>query len=246
MKEKRILIFSPLSTPYLAFLLFITSMLFPYLIYTGILFSESLGIPSYVVFSAFALSLVGSCLNLKVAEVESVQPLVYFDEVNFFGVRWRIPNVRYGRRKTVIAVNVGGALIPILFSIYLLLSLPGSEVALLVSYLKILATFLVVMFVVNTTAKPVKGLGIAVPSFIPPLAAAFVAAVLFPIYVKTNPFVMAYVAGTLGSLVGADLLNLDKVSKLGASIVSIGGAGMFDGVYMSGIMGIFLLWLFIS
>jgi len=70
-------------------------------------------------------------------------------------------------------------------------------------------------------------------------------AILFPIYTRTNPFIIAYVAGTLGTLVGADLLNLNKISELGAPVVSIGGAGVFDGIYMTGIMSIFLLWLII-
>ena len=51
--------------------------------------------------------------------------------------------------------------------------------------------------------------------------------------------------GTLGTLVGADLLNLGKISEIGASIVSIGGTGIFDGVYMTGITAIFLLWLIV-
>ena len=71
------------------------------------------------------------------------------------------------------------------------------------------------------------------------------AAALFPIYVKTNPFIIAYVGGTLGTLVGADLLNWKKLPELGASIISIGGAGIFDGVYITGIASVLILWLFI-
>ena len=239
--QDRILIYRPLTGPYFTFLLLMTSLLLPYFIEVGILFSLSLGIPPYLIFGVFASSLFGSCLNFKVAEVESIQPITYFEEVSFFGIRWRIPSVRYGKRKTLIAVNLGGALIPTAFSIYLLFNLGGS----FFSYLKVLVAFLVVALVVNKTARPVRGLGIAVPTFVPPLTSALTAAILYPIYVKTNPFIVAYVAGTLGSLVGADLLNLDKVSKLGASVVSIGGAGVFDGIYMSGIMSVFLLWLFI-
>ena len=114
-----------------------------------------------------------------------------------------------------------------------------------VAYLKVFVTFIVVTLVVHKFARPIKGLGIAVPFFIPPLTAALASAVLFPVYVKTNPFIIAYVGGTLGTLVGADLLNLGKISEIGAPIVSIGGAGIFDGVYMTGITAIFLLWLIV-
>ena len=39
---------------------------------------------------------------------------------------------------------------------------------------------------------------------------------------------------------GADLLNLDKIQGLGAPIASIGGAGTFDGVFLTGILAALL------
>ena len=51
---------------------------------------------------------------------------------------------------------------------------------------------------------------------------------------------LAYIAGSLGTLIGADLLNLDKVQGLGAPVASIGGAGTFDGVFLSGILAVLL------
>src|SRR2546427_646154 len=47
---------------------------------------------------------------------------------------------------------------------------------------------------------------------------------------------VAYVAGSMGTLIGADLLNLDRIAELGAPVVSIGGAGTFDGVFLTGII----------
>lgn len=244
--NKRILIYSPLSIFYLAFLLFLTIFLLPYLIFAGRIVSYSLEIPSQTIFMIFLLSLFGSQVNLKIREAKSIQPILAFREISFFGVKWRIPDFRYGVRKTIISVNIGGALIPVLFSLFLLLySIPALEQNLTVAYLKVFATFIVVTLVVHKFARPIKGLGIAVPFFIPPLTAALASAVLSPIYVKTNPFIIAYVGGTLGALVGADLLNLGKISEIGAPIVSIGGAGIFDGVYMTGITAIFLLWLIV-
>ena len=243
--RKLIIIFQPMSLFYLIFLLFISFFLLPYLVMTGIIFGYALEIPPYLVFIIFLFSLFGSCVNIPIKEVESIQPITYFREVYFFGVRWHIPVIRYGTGKMVIAINVGGALVPLLFSLYLLiLSVPAHENP-LVSYVKILVAFIVVTSVVHAFAKPIKGLGIAVPSFIPPLISAIVAAILFPIYVKTNPFIIAYVGGTLGTLVGADLLNWNKIQELGAPMASIGGAGVFDGVYMTGIAAVLILWLFI-
>ena len=49
---------------------------------------------------------------------------------------------------------------------------------------------------------------------------------------------LAYIAGSLGTLIGADLTNLDKVRGLGAPVASIGGAGTFDGIFLTGILAV--------
>ena len=56
---------------------------------------------------------------------------------------------------------------------------------------------------------------------------------------------LADACGSLGTLIGADLLNLGKVAGLGAPIASIGGAGKFDGIFLSGLIGVLLASLFV-
>jgi uncharacterized membrane protein len=146
---------------------------------------------------------------------------------------YRIPQVEYGETITTVAVNVGGALIPTAVSIYLLSRASSSTVILS------LVGVLTVALVTHAVARPVKGVGIATPAFIPPIAAAVAAFILLP----TQPKTIAYVAGTLGTLIGADLLNLRKIPKLGAPVASIGGAGTFDGVFLSGIIAVLLVGL---
>jgi uncharacterized membrane protein len=51
---------------------------------------------------------------------------------------------------------------------------------------------------------------------------------------------LAYISGTFGTLIGADLLNLGKIQGLGAPIASIGGAGTFDGIFTTGILAVLL------
>ena len=51
---------------------------------------------------------------------------------------------------------------------------------------------------------------------------------------------VAYVSGVLGTLIGADLLNLSKIKGLGAPVASIGGAGTFDGIFLTGIVAVLL------
>ncbi len=85
-------------------------------------------------------------------------------------------------------------------------------------------------------AKPVPGAGIMTPALFPPLVTALTALFLGGDYV----YAVAYVSGTLGTLIGADLLNLSKIPRLGASVVSIGGAGTFDGIFLTGILAVLL------
>ena len=67
---------------------------------------------------------------------------------------------------------------------------------------------------------------------VPHLVAAGVA---LPLAFRRAP-PLAYVSGSMGTLIGADLMNLGKISRLGAPVVSIGGAGTFDGVFLTGIL----------
>ena len=84
------------------------------------------------------------------------------------------------------------------------------------------------------------GVGIAVPVFLPALITAIVAWILS----RENAAPLAYVAGSMGTLIGADLTNLDKVRGLGAPVASIGGAGTFDGIFLTGILAVLLAGLY--
>jgi uncharacterized membrane protein len=85
-------------------------------------------------------------------------------------------------------------------------------------------------------ARPVAGVGIVVPMLLPPLSAALAALLLVP---QQTPLA-AYVAGTMGTLIGADVLHVRQVTKLATPVASIGGAGTFDGVFLTGIIAVLL------
>src|SRR5215469_4197663 len=176
-------------------------------------------------------SLIGSYLNIPVAQLPA-QQVLSGQEVAFFGMRYVVPVV-VDWPGTIIAVNVGGALIPVALSLYLLarhrLWLRG-----------VLATACVTA-ICYSLAYPVPGLGIAIPVFVPPLATAIVALV-FSIGRRgaLTAAPLAYVSGSLGTLIGADLLNLGNLQGLGAPVASIGGAGTFDGIFLSGLLAILL------
>ena len=85
-------------------------------------------------------------------------------------------------------------------------------------------------------AQPVHGVGIALPIFVPPFVAAIAAAIVS----WRNAAPLAYAGGSLGVLIGADLLNLGKLQGLGAPVASIGGAGTFDGIFVTGLIAVLL------
>ena len=175
-------------------------------------------------------SLGGSYLNIPVARLAGHQ-IVSGQEVLFFGMRHVIPVV-VEWPDTIVAVNVGGAVIPGLLSLYLLVRYR--------LWVRGLLAVAGVAVVCHMLAEPVRGLGIALPVFVPPVSTAVVALLLS----RRQAAPLAYIGGSLGTLIGADLLNLDKVQGLGAPVVSIGGAGTFDGVFLTGILAVLLASIF--
>ena len=127
----------------------------------------------------------------------------------------------------IIAVNVGGALIPLLLSLYLLPKAPLIRTGLAVIIMAVVA---------NLLSKVVPGEGITMIPFIPPLVSAGVALIL----ARRRAAPVAYISGTMGILIGADLLNLGEVIQTGGTFLSIGGAGVFDGIFLTGIIAAFL------
>jgi uncharacterized membrane protein len=191
---------------------------------------ENIGFTPFIIFLILIGTLIGSFINIPLLKLRTTIPVIREENVSWFGVTYRIPQVEYGEAITVVAVNVGGALIPTGVSIYLLSK--SSISTIILSLIGVLA----VALVTHSVARPVKGVGIATPVFIPPIAAAVTALILSP----AQPRTIAYVAGVLGTLIGADLLNLRKIPKLGAPVASIGGAGTFDGVFLTGIIAVLL------
>lgn len=173
---------------------------------------------------------VGSWVNLPLMHVKSLKRIAQMEEVRFFWVTHRIPHIALEEVSTLVAVNLGGAIIPTCASIYLLYN--HSQQVTLAVFGVVFTAMIVHMF-----ARKLPGLGIATPAFIPPIVAALSAYILSP----SAPNILAYVAGTLGTLIGADLTNLRDIGQLGAPVVSIGGAGTFDGVFLSGIIAVLLV-----
>ena len=168
------------------------------------------------------LSWLGSYIDIPLVRIPSRE---YMAEHEFllFGMKYVTP-VIVNAPGTVIAINVGGALIPMVLSICLLIKKK--------LYLTSALGVTMVATIVLLLASPVPGTGIAVPVFIPPLVTAATALLLS----KTHAAPLAYICGSLGTLIGGDLLNLGRIQSLGTSAASIGGAGMFDGIFITGLL----------
>ena len=219
--------FFPLALPFVLGLFLLIGLLIG-LIEVGVLkyAYTKIGVDPRYVFLLLLLSLLGSYVNIPVAHLPGEQ-VVTDRVITYFGMCYIVPMVQEWPG-TVIAVNLGGAMIPTLLSLYLLVKhrLYGSG----------LLGIVIVTAVVHGLATPVPGVGIAVPTFIPPLVATGTAWVLQ----RRSAPPLAYIVGSLGTLIGADLLNLGQLQGLGAPVASIGGAGTFDGIFLTGILAVLL------
>lgn len=181
--------------------------------------------PGAALFLLFG-SLVGSYFNIPVAVLPG-GTVRSGEIVDFFGMRYVVPLVTEWPG-TVLAINVGGAVIPTLMSTYLVVRYQ--------LWLKAAIATAAIAFFIHLLATPVQGVGIAVPVFAPVLVTAILAFLLSREYAAP----LAYIGGSMGTLIGADLLNLDKIGTMGAPVASIGGAGTFDGIFLTGILAVLL------
>ena len=218
----------PLALPFLLlFALFLVFLVF--LVEVGILryAYQRIGVGQRHMFLLLVLSFLGSYVNIPIYELPPTT--VHSDMViTFGGMSYVVPQVS-DWPGTVVAINLGGAVIPTLLSLYLIRKNR--------LYWRSLLGICVVVFVVHALAYPVKGVGIAEPVFVPPLISTMVALLLS----RRHAPPLAYISGSLGTLIGADLLNLGKIRGLGAPVASIGGAGTFDGIFLTGILSVLLV-----
>lgn len=185
-----------------------------------------MGIPGWAALLLLLASLLGGYVNI---------PLVHFPdskvlevaELRRLGESYPVLVAR-DWPGMVLALNVGGALIPAVVSIYLIVR----RRLLLPAFFCTAAVAAAVYFFSRT----VPGLGIVVPVYVAPVSAAVAALVASRVHAAP----LAYIGGSLGTLFGGDLLRMPHLLSLGSPLVSIGGAGTFDGIFISGILALLL------
>jgi uncharacterized membrane protein len=172
-------------------------------------------------------SLIGSGINIPVYLREH-RPSNVHARIPTPPLSWGFPRQGFPG-KTLIAVNVGGCLIPGGLSLYLLGQHPLNPVV-------VVLALAVVTAVSYLFSRPIPGFGIGMPVFVAPLVSALTALLFDP----GHSAPLAYISGTLGVIIGADLLRLRDIDRLHAPVASIGGAGTFDAVFFTGIIAVLL------
>jgi uncharacterized membrane protein len=187
---------------------------------------EKLGLSERSAFLLLFSSLVGSNINMPLFTVraEAAPPPM---DPNLMAFLRRAGLIVPGR--TVIAVNVGGCVIPVAFCVYLIAHFP-------LNAFQIILGTAVVAAVSFAFSRPIGKLGIGMPALIAPVTAALTASAL----ATANAAALAYVSGVLGVLIGADMLHMADIRRTGAYVASIGGAGTFDGIFLTGLLAVLL------
>jgi uncharacterized membrane protein len=202
-----------------------------------------LGIPPWLAMLIIPGSLIGSLVNIPLYTIESDPTQCTEDShIQYYGVSYQVFQPECPG-ETQISINLGGAVIPIAVSAFLVFDnlLPlGADFT--PALLQFTISIIVVTLIVHRVARIEPNVGILTPGFLPALVAVFVTIALATLMPGTaNGYAIAYVSGTLGTLLGADILNLGRLSQLRTGRASIGGAGTFDGVFLTGILAVFLL-----
>ncbi len=178
-------------------------------------------------------SLLTSYVNIEVAEVTYYVPFnPFIDFMKLFPMPIIIQRVD----KLFLEVNVGGAVIPVAISTYLIITYLIRNLLILISFI---ISLVLSSMIIWRSARLIPGVGVALPTALPVLL-TLIFTLISTVAFHANPLAFSYSLGSLSTLVGADILNIKKVIRFMRGYVSIGGAGVFDGIYVTGLTSLIL------
>ena len=138
----------------------------------------------------------------------------------------------------LLALNVGGALIPLVLSFYLICKNN-------MRFLKILlAVSLVAFATYMVTIVKEEGVISYFPYYFLPMILSFLLALLF-YYRNPSATAFAYICSTLGVIIGGDFSHLPELFRK-PFMGSMGGAGIYDLVYLSGLISFCITFPFVK
>jgi uncharacterized membrane protein len=211
--------------------------LFPYVLVDGMSYAlKKLHLSAPAATLTIVGIFVGSLINLPLYRVN--RQAAQAEPLGWIRSRMGWVPMERSRHQTIVAVNVGGCIIPAALAIYLasfvLSEVPQARLAMMLAVLVNVAAC-------HWLARPMPGLGIVLPAFVPVMLAVGSAWLMLAgsQYQEVRAPV-AFIAGVSGPLIGADLFNLRRFEQLSAGLISIGGAGTFDGIVVCSLLAAFL------
>lgn len=189
-----------------------------------------LGISPFIGLGIIFCILLGSLINIPLKRIKTVSK-VPTDLRPLFGLTSWFPRQILQKKELIIAVNVGGCVVPSVLALYQLARLFNAGMI-------VMPVIVIIMNVIicYRLSEIKTDVGILLPAYVPGVMAALCGLILTP----ENPPAVAFCAGILGPLIGADLLRLKQIISLSSGTASIGGAGTFDGIVISGFIALLL------
>ena len=185
-------------------------------------------VPNYAVILVLGI-LLGGMVNIPLQRVPQAD-MVVVNPLSVYGLPQSWPKFGRAFRETIVAVNLGGCVIPVAVAAYEAANLDPSL------WGPTIIAVVINVGVCFALARPVPGVGITIPGLVPGL----VAAILVMLFAPADAAPVAFIAGVAGPLVGADFMHLKDVTRTATGIASIGGAGTFDGIVLSGVIAAYL------
>ncbi|MEM1578604.1 MAG: DUF1614 domain-containing protein [Archaeoglobaceae archaeon] len=221
-------VFPPIILP-----LFLILIILPFfvliLVFAGsAVFRLVFGVDSEKALILLAMIVFGSLINIPLYERGGIELIQHYEIFGF------IYTVR-SKRKLIVAINVGGCLLPVILATKLV-----SDVLDFIPVTIFLVALIFSSLIIYGFSKPVVGVGIVVPMFVPPTIAAIVSYIA--IALCEGPIMLlpklSFCIGVLSALIGADIMHLRDLERIGYGVVSVGGAGTFDGIFLTGIFAV--------
>jgi uncharacterized membrane protein len=224
----------------LSIVIFLALLLLVPLFFTQVMLIalSRLGLTPELAFLILIGIFMGGAINIPIKRFEREEQLEY-NPFRLFGLHrilpegWTSSFPRRSRSHMVIAVNVGGCLIPLSIAVYEIFRVTQRGTYEFFVFLGVTALNIAVCY---RLARPIPNVGIGMPPLIPPLMAALPSLLFVPGFAPP----VAFTAGVLGPLIGADLFHLKDIQRLRTGVASIGGAGTFDGIVLSGMIAALL------
>jgi len=221
-------VFPPLILPLFLILIVVPFLVLVFVFTGSAVFSLLFGLDSSRSLLLLGMVVVGSLINIPLYERRGIEVI---ERYRIFGLIYTVRT----RKKLILAVNLGGCILPVILSTKLLL-----DIYPYIPPIALLIALSIASVIVYEFAKPIAGVGIVVPMLIPPLSATVLSYIV--LMLTGAPLVLlpklSFFIGVISTVFGADILHLREIERIGYGVVSIGGAGTFDGIFLTGIFAV--------